>query len=139
MIGYLLLDLAIGIFVGLVIGWITFGKPKALKESESLVTTYGTKNRTINSVNQEKVEQVDPDKVNHEVWEPKKGEPYFFASIFGFDARVQEYDDGFYDKLNEEIGNCFKTKEEALAFANKLKKQMKKWVREEKRKWEQTF
>ena len=57
-------------------------------------------------------------------WKPKQDEIYFTIVINGYGMYISEYTNGedLYDKNNYKLGNCFKTKEEAEAKLEQIKK-----------------
>lgn len=63
------------------------------------------------------IEEYDPSKK----WEPKDGEEYYYIDGEG-EVRFTKYSLIFsYDRVHKEIGNCFQTREEAEAMAEKFK------------------
>lgn len=54
------------------------------------------------------------------VWKPKKGEIYYFAYSNG-EVANEEYADIPLDRLRVELGNCFKTEEDAEKAVERLK------------------
>ena len=57
-------------------------------------------------------------------WRPKDGETYWIVNNRGFAESYTWYDDVF-DQLRFNFGNCFRTKEEAEAAAERVKKALK--------------
>lgn len=77
---------------------------------------------------EEKIEkykkQIEELKKEDVVWEPQEGNIYFYVGrngIIGFD----EWDNASLDRVHYELGNCFKTKEEAEKAARHLRTRAK--------------
>ena len=58
-------------------------------------------------------------------WEPKYDEPYWYFDPKASLAYMTTWDDRLFDLLCREIGNCFKTKEEAETKGKKMVEQLK--------------
>lgn len=59
-------------------------------------------------------------------WKPKKDEQYWYYSIAWESALDIEFNSSIGDLLNWKVGNCFKTKEEALVKGKEIMEQIKK-------------
>ena len=67
--------------------------------------------------------------INHqettkETWKPSEGDNYFFINAFAV-VDSQKWEGWSSDNGLLDIGNCFRTKEEALAKAEQIKKLLK--------------
>lgn len=49
----------------------------------------------------------------NEIWKPKNGEEYFYINDDGSIENTDWVDKNLSDKCSYELGNCFKTEEEA--------------------------
>lgn len=54
-------------------------------------------------------------------WKPKDGELYWYIDDF-FTVALSSWDNYSYEVRKQKIGNCFKTKSEAIAAAKAVKK-----------------
>lgn len=59
-------------------------------------------------------------------WKPKDGEIYWNCKNLSGNVSDDVWNDGFYDLRNWKSGNCFKTREEALAKGRKNIEQIRK-------------
>lgn len=53
------------------------------------------------------------------VWKPKDDEIYYYITAIGDIKRKEYYSPSFYDNLCYEIGNCYRTEEEAVVALEK--------------------
>ena len=63
-------------------------------------------------------------------WKPKKDEQYWYYSIAWESALGLEFNSSIGDLLNWKVGNCFKTKEEALVKGKEIMEQIMKEYKE---------